>query len=124
MSNELKGDDNSALNSTSRIAFAVAMCAFTAAGIGAIVNHWLVGWMMVGGMAGIGLFYAVVGLLNLRATSSIEDDRANSNASEKAARLSNLYGEPISPLRAYHSTSKDLNEVREQNRKWDDERKR
>ena len=52
------------LNSTSKMSFAVAACAFAAAGFGLLINQWQSGWMAVGGMAGVGLFYLAVGLLN------------------------------------------------------------
>ena len=59
------------LNPTSKMSFAVAACAFTAAGFGLLINQWLSGWMAVGGMAGVGLFYLAVGLLNLGSVGSV-----------------------------------------------------
>ena len=53
------------ISSTSKMSFAVAACAFSAAAIGLLINHWMSGWMAAGGMAGIGLFYLAIGLLNL-----------------------------------------------------------
>jgi hypothetical protein len=61
-------------NSTSKMSFAVAACAFAAAGLGLLVNQWMSGWMAVGGMAGIGLFYSGVGLLNLRMSNFVYTD--------------------------------------------------
>jgi hypothetical protein len=43
----------------------VSAFAFLACLVGVIVNHWLSGWMAVGGMAGIGLFYLAIGLMSL-----------------------------------------------------------
>lgn len=62
---------------TSKMSFAVAACAFGAAAIGLLVNQWLSGWMAVGGMTGVGLFYLAVGLLNLGARSSAHADESN-----------------------------------------------
>ena len=47
------------------VCFSVSACAFFACVVGLVVNHWLSGWMAVGGMAGIGLFYLALGLLSL-----------------------------------------------------------
>lgn len=44
--------------------FAVSAVAFLASFVGLIVNHWLSGWMAVGGMACIGLFYLAIGLIS------------------------------------------------------------
>ena len=66
--------DDYQLNQTSKMSFAVAGCAFAAAGIGLLINHWMSGWMAVGGMAGVGLFYLAIGLLNLGSHSSIFSD--------------------------------------------------
>ena len=56
------------MNSTSQMSFAVAACAFGAAVLGLLINQWMSGWMAVGGMAGLGLFYLAIGLLNLGST--------------------------------------------------------
>lgn len=52
-------------NDAALMCFAVSAGAFVAAGIGAIVNHMLAGWMAVGGMAMVGLFYLALGLFSL-----------------------------------------------------------
>jgi hypothetical protein len=65
------------LNPTSKMSFAVAGCAFAAAGIGLLINQWMSGWMAVGGMAGVGLFYMAIGLLNLGSNSSIFTDESD-----------------------------------------------
>jgi hypothetical protein len=62
------------LNATSKMSFAVATCAFAAALVGLFVNQWMSGWMAVGGMAGVGLFYIGVGLLNLGHTGTVFSD--------------------------------------------------
>lgn len=67
----------SQLNPTSKMSFAVAGCAFAAAGIGVLINQWLSGWMAVGGMAGVGLFYLAIGLLNLGSGDSIFTDESD-----------------------------------------------
>ena len=88
-------------NPTSKMAFAVAVCALTAAGVGAIVNHWMTGWMAIGGMTGVGLFYFAIGLLNLKAKHRIVDHEPLWNASQWMAQADNLYAEPLvhSPAR-------------------------
>ena len=69
--------DRPALNPTSKMSFAVAACAFGAAGIGLVIDQWMSGWMAVGGMAGVGLFYMAIGLLNLGSTNSIFTDEGD-----------------------------------------------
>ena len=94
----VKTSTESTLNPTSQMAFAVALCALAAAGVGSIVNHWMTGWMAVGGMAGVGLFYLAVGLLNLRSRTSFED-ATMSNVSQRTARPENLYAEAFTSTR-------------------------
>ena len=91
-------DTNAILHPTSRVAFAVAACAFMAAGIGAILNYWVAGWMAVGGMTGIGLFYIVIRLINVRTTCSYDNENSISTKSQRTARASNLYGESVTSL--------------------------
>ena len=83
------------LNPTSQMAFAVAICALAAAGVGTIVNHWLTGWMAVGGMVGLGLFYIGVGILNLRSVHPMFEDDSMQNVSQRSARVDNLFGEAV-----------------------------
>ena len=85
---------SSILSPTSQMAFAVALCALAAAGVGTIVNHWLTGWMAVGGMVGVGLFYLAIGLLNLRTQQPVFDEDA-SNVSQRTANAENLVGEAV-----------------------------
>ena len=91
--------NQSIVSATSQMAFAVAICALAAAGIGLIVNHWLTGWMAVGGMVGVGLFYTAIGILNLRANHPTFEDDAKLNISQRAAKVENLYGEAIARSR-------------------------
>ena len=91
-----KPDTVFSMTPASQMAFAVSGCAFAAALVGSIVNHWLTGWMAVGGMVGVGLFYLAVGLLNLRSKNSFDNDDLITNISERAARSDNLYAEPVS----------------------------
>ena len=72
--------DRWTLSSTSKMSFAVAGCAFAAAGIGLLINQWMSGWMAVGGMAGVGLFYLAVGLLNLGSTFNEDSDLTETSA--------------------------------------------
>jgi hypothetical protein len=91
----LKREAQSMVSPASQMSFAVALCAFIAAGIGLVVNHWVTGWMAVGGMCGVGLFYIVVGLLNLRSNPPLFEDDSKSTVSQRTARAENLVGEPI-----------------------------
>ena len=68
MSRDSQTSSRPEMNSTSKMSFAVAACAFGAAAIGLLINQWMSGWMAVGGMAGLGLFYLAIGLLNLGST--------------------------------------------------------
>ena len=68
MSRDSQPSSRRELNSTSQMSFAVAACAFGAAALGLLINQWMSGWMAVGGMAGLGLFYLAIGLLNLGST--------------------------------------------------------
>ena len=91
-----KFETGSMVNPTSQMAFAVAFCALAAAGIGSIVNLWLTGWLAVGGMVGVGLFYWAVGVINLPVTSPIFDDEESMlNTSRRTARMDNLYAEAV-----------------------------
>ncbi len=105
MPKPLKREPQFVMSPTSQMAFAVALCALAAAGIGSIVNHWLTGWMAVGGMVGVGLFYAAVGILNLRANHPLYDDDANQNISQRTARADNLFGEPVTWPRSIPRTA-------------------
>ena len=86
-------------NAASRMAFAVAFCALAAAVLGAIVNHWMTGWMAVGGMVGVGLFYLAIGILNMGGTESDQDAERSLNVSQRHASAENLYGEPVARQR-------------------------
>lgn len=79
----------------SQMSLAVSFCAFAAAGVGTVVNHWLTGWMAVGGMVGVGFFYLAVGILNLRSKNSFDNDEFITNVSERTARSDNLYAEAV-----------------------------
>ena len=94
MSKQPKFKTGSMLNPTSRMAFAVAVCAFLSAGVVIAVNQWVESWMAVGGMVGIGCFYMVIGLLNLRNSTSFIDHNMTT-VSVRHARAENLLGEAI-----------------------------
>ncbi|WP_010587590.1 hypothetical protein [Schlesneria paludicola] len=84
------------LNPTSKMSFAVALCAFAAAAIGLLVNQWMSGWMAVGGMAGIGLFYLAVGLLNLNTTApGIGDDNLAETSAHRLSDVANVHDRPV-----------------------------
>ena len=91
------------------MAFTVAAIALVAAGIGMIVNHWLTGWMAVGGMVGVGLFYAAIGVLSLTGKQIGFDAREESvsNASQRTARTLNLYAVPVIRPRVVLTSSKE-----------------
>ena len=90
-----KVDSRLTLTPASQMAFAVSACAFTAAAVGTVVNYWLTGWMAVGGMVGVGLFYLAIGVLNLRSRNEFDDDDLITNISERTARSDNLYAEAV-----------------------------
>jgi len=53
------------LNPVAKMCFAVTIGAFAAALGGVFVNQWVSGWMNAGGMACVGVFYLVLGVVNL-----------------------------------------------------------
>ena len=53
------------LTSLSKASFGIAGLAFLGSFACAAINHSLSGWMAVAGMAGLGLFYLALGVLNL-----------------------------------------------------------
>ena len=95
------------ISTTSQMAFCVAVCAFIAAGICLIVNQWLSGWMAVGGMTGVGLFYVAVGIMNLWGETPFFDDEEFASASQRAARSENLLGESIARPRLNRDSVSD-----------------
>jgi hypothetical protein len=50
----------------SRVCFAVGITGVLTAGVGAMIDHLLTGWMSVMGMIGVSLFYIALGFANLR----------------------------------------------------------
>ena len=95
------------ISATSRMAFSVAVCAFIAAGFSLIVNQWLYGWMAVGGMTGVGLFYVAIGIMNLWTETPLFDDEKFVNASQRTARSENLLGESIARPRLNRDSATD-----------------
>jgi len=97
MSKLPKSEIQTTLTPASQMAFAVAFCALAVAGIGAIANQWLSGWLAIGGMFGVGLFYIAIGVLNIVSNPpAFHEDESISNLSQRAARVDNLYEEPVS----------------------------
>lgn len=90
--NQPQTSGGSHLNPTSKMSFAVAGCAFAAAVIGVLINQWMSGWMAVGGMAGVGLFYLAIGLLNLGGVESIYSDESElvESASHRLSGAANV----------------------------------
>ena len=99
------------LNATSKMSFIVAGFAFIAAGVGLLINHWMSGWMAVGGMAGVGLFYLAVGLLNLGSAEPIfaED---HDYAETAAHRLSGAANVDDQAIEGRNKTVESLHEER------------
>ncbi len=91
-----KSNSELPMSPASQMSFAISACAFAAAGIGTVVNHWLTGWMAVGGMSGVGLFYLAVGILNLRSHNTFDDEESMTSVSQRTARSDNLYAEAVS----------------------------
>ena len=106
-----KSNSEFSMSPASQMSFAISACAFAAAAIGTVINHWLTGWMAVGGMTGVGLFYLAVGILNLKSRNAFDDDESMASASQRTARSDNLYAEAVSrpridlPPRPQSSTS-------------------
>lgn len=82
----------STLSITSQMSFGVAASAFAAAGIGLLINQWMSGWMAVGGMAGVGLFYMAIGLLNLNSSDSVfmDEDDLSETAAHRLSGVANV----------------------------------
>jgi hypothetical protein len=82
----------STLSTTSKMSFGVAASAFAAAGIGLLINQWMSGWMAVGGMAGVGLFYMAIGLLNLSSSDSVfmDEDDLSETAAHRLSGVANV----------------------------------
>ena len=102
------------LNQTSSMSFAVAGCAFAAAAIGILVNHWLSGWMAVAGMAGVGLFYLAIGLLNLGTSDSIflDEGEGAESSSRRASHANRDDGRVLNESGATVSRNEDLANTR------------
>jgi len=64
-------DNHTTFNPVSKLCFSVAGLAFVGSFACAAINHALSGWMAVAGMAGLGLFYLAIGVLNLSAKMPI-----------------------------------------------------
>ena len=79
-----------AISPTAKMSFAVAACAFVAAAVGLLVNQWMSGWMAVGGMAGVGLFYLAVGLLNLGTVSATSENDLQETAAHRLSGVGNV----------------------------------
>ncbi|RLS46982.1 MAG: hypothetical protein DWH84_01045 [Planctomycetota bacterium] len=65
MSHQSHNDSRSVYTSLSKASFGVAGLAFVGSFACAAINSTLSGWMAVAGMAGLGLFYLALGVLNL-----------------------------------------------------------
>lgn len=84
------------LSPASKMSFAVSLCAFAAAAVGLLVNQWMSGWMAVGGMAGIGLFYLAVGLLNLNTSVlAVEKDHLSETSAHRLSGVANVHDRPV-----------------------------
>ena len=66
--------------SGSNICFTIAACSLGAALLGAVVNLFLTGWMAVGGMTMVGLFYFGMGLAEVQRERSAPQDRRDAAA--------------------------------------------
>ena len=77
MSQDFRRTAWTSLNPVSKVSFAVAIAAFGTALLGLVINQIFTGWMAAGGMAGVGLFYLAIGVLNLewRSSSIPRDDQ-------------------------------------------------
>ena len=88
MSRHSRNDYRPAFNSISKICFCIASLAFVGSFACAAIHYALSGWMAVAGMAGLGLFYLALGVLNLgHAPTSLFDDAQNSSSAALHSRV-------------------------------------
>ena len=96
-------------NSSRRMAFIVAVYAFGAAGLGLLINQWVPGWMAIGGMAGVGLFYLTMGAMSFQSTPSMDIHNGglietSSHRLSSGSNLNELSAEPV-PMGTEQQTS-------------------
>ena len=75
MPHQSRTNGRAVLTSLSKASFGIAGLAFLGSFACAAINHSLSGWMAVAGMAGLGLFYLALGVLNPGHVSKSRLDR-------------------------------------------------
>lgn len=91
----------------SRMCFTMAAVAFGASLLGALVSHFLTGWMAVGGMAMVGLLYLGMGLAELTYEStSLSHKRGGTSSVEVTLRPQRRSSEPEQDLASAVDQSK------------------
>ena len=61
----LKSETRSVNSPVSQLLAAIVLCALAAGGIGTIVNQWLIGWMIIVGLAAVCLSFMAIGAMTL-----------------------------------------------------------
>jgi len=90
MPNDTSPANRRGISPTAKMSFAVAACAFAAAAVGLLINQWMSGWMAVGGMAGVGLFYLAMGVLNLSAEPATSENDLQETAAHRLSGVGNV----------------------------------
>ena len=93
-----KLETQQSLNNATQMAFAVIVCALAVGGIGTIVNRWLIGWVVMVGMAGVCLCFMATGIFVLAARLPRFDDKLMSNDHQQAAKADHLSLGEVTPM--------------------------
>ena len=88
-------DSRLVFTSLSKACFGVASVAFVGSFACAALNHSLSGWMAVAGMAGLGLFYLALGVLNLGQAPKSLFNREQDSSSAAPYPLPRGYGDDL-----------------------------
>ena len=88
-------DSRPVFNSLSKASFGVAGLAFVGSFACAAINHSLSGWMAVAGMAGLGLFFLALGVLNLGHAPKSLLNREQDSSSAASYPLPRRYGDDL-----------------------------
>lgn len=109
MSRHSRNDYRPAFNSISKICFCIAGLAFVGSFACAAINHSLSGWMAVAGMAGLGLFYLALGVLNLgHPPKSLFNRELDSSFAASHARARRYGDDLFAPERIDSTQKRDL----------------
>ena len=79
-----------------QLTFTAILFALAAGVIGTIVNRWLIGWVLIGGLAGVCLVFMALGVLTIATRLAAYNDKLMLNGSQLAAGAGQLHMEPES----------------------------